>query len=461
MAERQLPKEPLEIVSPRYHMRTKEGKSNRGVRSTFRILSGVEGFGNNFEGSEAQLFKSLTSISSESDDGSGNSNFSYFLLQNISISQTEKAQIFDLFGDNYVVYYLGRNPTTISLNGVTIDDANNNWWYRFMVGYQTFLRGTATATSKTLVELTTCNMQVIGTIMNLSTGQDASRDTDISFGMQLLVKTIKFLGVSGANDIGSLRNTLSNSFANTSSIIPTRAQNEINSLKISHTADAAAYTPRGTTNTQANQAATLVEYRTGDSGYQLNSMRDPLSNSYSYSLNPIYSSDYDNNIYRNPAEIRESIWATPGYAQDVIRGIRSIRNQLFSIASIPLGFLSRINNEIKYLVRGPQEILREIQGLSTGIQGLIGQVYTQIAEPANTLNALTRQFNAVNNNLRKTAGMVSHMPRTMAEEIKYLYSSGRIRNPGALIRGSGNGTAGVNAAITSIPSTSANEAARL
>lgn len=459
MADRYNPTEPLEIVNPRYFLRTNEGKSNRGVRSQFRIMSGLEGFGDDLQGSEAQLFKSLSQPSGQ-DNGNGMSNFSYFLLQNISISQTEKSQIFDLFGDNYVVYYLGRNPTTVSIDGVTIDDVENNWWYRFMTGYQNFLRGTSTATSRTLVEFITCNMQVIGTIMNLSTNQNSARDTDISFGMQILVKTITFIPVAGVNDIGSLRNTLSNSYNNTTSI-PTKAQNEINSLKISHASDAAAYTQRGTTNSQANQAATLVEYRTGDSGYELNSLRDPLNNSSYYSLSPIYSSGYDNNIYRNPAELRQTIWAIPGYAQDVIRGIRSIRNQLFSIASIPLGFLSRINNEIKYLVRGPQEILREIQGLNVGIQGLIGEVYNQIAEPANTIGALTRQFNATNNNLRKTAGLISHIPRTMAEEIKYLYSSGKIRHPGALIRGSGSGTAGINAAMTSIPSTSANEAARL
>lgn len=450
------PTEPLQQVNARYYLKNRESSPTRGTRTQVRIRGGTEDFGANLEGPASTLLTSLKADVSEQ-----RNTFSYFILQDISINQQEKTHIFDLYGDNYVVYYLGRCPTTINLSGITIDDIENNWWYRFMIGYEQFLRGTALAEHKTLVEITTCNMQVIGTITSLSTRQSAERDTDVQFNMQMLVKTIRYDAIEGANDVGSIRNTLSNTFANTG-FIPSLAQQPINSIKASSPADATAYTARGA-DTGNNNGASLTDYQQGDSGYALNAALGSNEQLSFYSLNPVYTSAYDNNQYRSAAEVRQSINAIPGYAQDVIRGIRSIRSMLFSVASIPLGFLSRINNEINFVLRGPREILREIQGLGLGLQGIVGQLYSEVTEPFYAVNALRSQFDSTVNTIKNTAGTIAFIPRTLSEEIKYLTSSNALSSPGAFISGvnGGSNASDIRATLSGISRRTADKAATL
>ena len=124
-----------------------------------------------------------------------NSNVGYnrFLLTSCDVAYSEKTQIMTTFGDNEVVYYFGKNPVVMNLQGMLIDSLTNDWFCSFIKLYQTFLRGTQLAKNFEMIELVLPNMSVIGSIISLSSHQDSARDTDIPFSMQFYAKEIKML----------------------------------------------------------------------------------------------------------------------------------------------------------------------------------------------------------------------------------------------------------------------------
>lgn len=115
-----------------------------------------------------------------------------FILQSMQLGFNEKAQIIQTFGDAETVYYFGRSPTTISLSGTLIDDIDNDWFVRFISGYNEFLRGTQLAQRFELVKLYTHNATFTGTIMNLSYAQNSNNDAAIQFNCTFLIKTFEY-----------------------------------------------------------------------------------------------------------------------------------------------------------------------------------------------------------------------------------------------------------------------------
>lgn len=123
--------------------------------------------------------------------------FNRFLLTSINVSYSEKAQIQTTFGDNQVIYFFGKNPVIMNIQGVLIDSLFAPWFTSFINIYDSFLRGTKLAQNFEMIELVLPNMKVAGSILSLSYNQDASRDTDIPFSMQFYAKAIEMLPVTG------------------------------------------------------------------------------------------------------------------------------------------------------------------------------------------------------------------------------------------------------------------------
>ena len=115
--------------------------------------------------------------------------FNNFLLCSVDTSFSEKVQIQTTFGDGEVVYYFGHEPTIFNLRGMLVDSIESDWFGKFIVLYQTTLRGSKLAQNYELVEIILPNMKIVGSIMNLAYSQDAARDTDIPFSMQILAKS--------------------------------------------------------------------------------------------------------------------------------------------------------------------------------------------------------------------------------------------------------------------------------
>jgi hypothetical protein len=128
----------------------------------------------------------------------GSFGYTGFLLQALQIGFSEKLQVVHTFGDTEVVYYFGRMPTQANVTGVVTDDADNQWFTKFIDVYNLYLRGTQLARNFELVQLQTPNSTITGTITNMSYNQDASSDTNIVFNMSLLVKQYTTLTVQEA-----------------------------------------------------------------------------------------------------------------------------------------------------------------------------------------------------------------------------------------------------------------------
>lgn len=87
----------------------------------------------------------------------------------------------------------------MSLSGILLDDIDNDWFYKFMVAYDKFLRGTSLARNYRLIQLTLPNVVLVGTILDLSYSQDASNDSTISFSMNFLIKSMDFISTKATN----------------------------------------------------------------------------------------------------------------------------------------------------------------------------------------------------------------------------------------------------------------------
>lgn len=112
------------------------------------------------------------------------------------------------FGDGYANYFYGRNPRQMSISGILIDDLVNDWFYKFLIAYDKFLRGTSLARNYRLIRLTLPNVVLVGTILDLSYTQDASNDANISFSMNFVIKSMSFISsnqtVQNPNKLNSI-----------------------------------------------------------------------------------------------------------------------------------------------------------------------------------------------------------------------------------------------------------------
>ncbi len=173
--------ERLYTVRPR-HM---HDKTSRGNIATFRIKQQGVAFAPSSSAAAALAARVRQRLLS--DDG-----LAEFLVQSLQVGFNEKSQVIQTFGDAETVYYFGKTPTTLTISGSLLDDLDNDWFTRFVVGYNEFLRGTQLAKNFELVELTTNNATFTGTLMNLQYNQTAANDTHIPFTCTLLIKEFEY-----------------------------------------------------------------------------------------------------------------------------------------------------------------------------------------------------------------------------------------------------------------------------
>ena len=189
------------FIRPRYYNPENFGGSDsRGATASLRLLNVKPSSVEKVKGVERQILDQLVN----------NNGYTSFLLQNVSFTDSEKTQVMHTFGDGYVNYFYGRNPRQMSLSGLLLDDIDNDWFYKFMVAYDKFLRGTSLAKNYRLIQLTLPNVVLVGTILDLSYSQDASNDSTISFSMNFLIKSMDFISSSSTKNTFNVSNNIFN-----------------------------------------------------------------------------------------------------------------------------------------------------------------------------------------------------------------------------------------------------------
>lgn len=115
-----------------------------------------------------------------------------FLLQSANEQYAEKIQVVDAVGDNYVAYYLGRNPPVFQYSGALLNSYQDNWRAAFTLLYNDILRGTMLARRKVVAVLAYDDVLVTGSLNHFSNTLNADFETAANFNFSMLVKRYDF-----------------------------------------------------------------------------------------------------------------------------------------------------------------------------------------------------------------------------------------------------------------------------
>ncbi len=146
-------------------------------------------------GSDAALARALLAEMG----GAQSNGMASFLVTGVSYQDGEKVMVMPTFGDDFAIYFMGRAPRRVSVQGVLIDDYYNNWFYKFLKVYDLLLRGTRLARYFRLLRLTLHNAAMTGVITGISYSQSSNNDTQVSFAFDMILKSYEPLSSPGVD----------------------------------------------------------------------------------------------------------------------------------------------------------------------------------------------------------------------------------------------------------------------
>lgn len=363
--------------------------SDRGPITTLKLLKGPD-----YNPAES-VRNARSNVDKEVQELISAEGFAKFFVTNVAVSYNEKSQITTTFGDNEVVYYFGRQPIVFNISGLLFDSIENDWFSKFLTLYAGVLRGTQLAKSFSLVQITFPNMIVTGSISSLSTSQDASRDTDITFNMQFIAKEVVPL--------------------------PT-------------------YMPQGGAQ---NLVGSLIDFKADRRGVN-----------YAVLSSGTLGGGFMDGVVNASSAANSLVGKLSGAAAGVSSTLNSFRTNIFtpvygvlsSITKIVKSVTGTISSIISSFTNPVNQILRDIQSISSQATGIAMLVENSVND---VISIPSRTLNNVNNTIKglsRTAGTISRVPENISETFKRLYGSGRVKR-GAAILSSGKAKKKDKAAI--------------
>jgi len=373
--------------------------SDRGVITTMKLLK-HEGF------DPYALVKSsgkATDVDVTPDVGNLLSgSFVNFFVTNFSTVYSEKTQIMQTFGDNEVVYYFGKQPIIMNIQGLLFDSMENDWFSKFLTLYANILRGTQLAKNFGLVEITFPNMVVTGTISEFGHQQSSDRDTDIPFSMQFIVKDLIPLPCIIPSGVpGTLVGDLIDFKANRTGV----AGYSISS----GTLGGGFFDPITTVIGDATDA--LAGFMGGDSilvpnvGGALNSFRTSI-------FTPVF-----------------------GVISSITKIVKTVTG---SISSIISSFTNPVNR-----------ILRDIMNISTQATSVALLIESSVNDVINIPLRTVTNFNNTIRSLKSTAGTISRMPENISQTLQRLVGGGRVKRGAAILSSGKNRNKSKTAVLSS------------
>jgi hypothetical protein len=145
----------------------------------FAFLSLYQDLG---DGSQAQA---VSIVDSSAPGGYSNANHN-FILQSVSETRTEKAQIVETFGDHFVFFY-GQKPIILQVRGILFNTEDFNWKNEFLGNYSRFLRGTKCVENKTRVFLGYDDVLAQGYMLNVAVAHDKDMPNVVPVSFSLLL----------------------------------------------------------------------------------------------------------------------------------------------------------------------------------------------------------------------------------------------------------------------------------
>lgn len=111
-------------------------------------------------------------------------------VQSISRNFADKVQPIPVMSDSTVIYAFGQNPMTVRVNGALLNTKENDQAVAFEILYQTVLRATRLAESRSKCFFFMPDRTMQGVILDTSMDQSAPEESIVSFGFTFLVQKI-------------------------------------------------------------------------------------------------------------------------------------------------------------------------------------------------------------------------------------------------------------------------------
>lgn len=350
------------------------------------------------------------------------SGYDSFLITSVSCSLNEKMQVTEVFGDNEVVYYFGRQPIMFNISGVIVDSRDNEWFTDWLSMYSAVMRGTQLAQRNQLLRLVLPNMILTGTISSTSWSQDSSNDVSIPFNFSFLAKRVEPLAVSDSDKMA--QNLID--FGKAESFI---SQQQITSLKTSIASLTSAVSNPGTTIAQLGSAMYSSAVTATKSAFETPSAVKGAINS----LKGVQAGVQDfvnNNSFSSWLSGNSSLFGTTSAA------LNGLRMQLFSPIYGVLTSLTKlvrktfgdVTSIFKSLMSPVQNILRDITNISNQAIGLVNLVNRSIKGLGRTIQSDIRstkqQFQVAMKSLGKAAGAIATSPVTVLQSTQSMFQNG-------------------------------------
>jgi hypothetical protein len=372
-----------------------EGIENTEVRYA---TSGIE---------DASVYHDLIGITNQS------KGYDRFLLVSCDVSYSEKVQIMTTFGDNEVVYFFGKNPVVMNLQGMLIDSLTNDWLGPFVQLYQTFLRGTQLAKNFEMIELVLPNMKVIGSILSLSHQQNSARDTDIPFNMQFYAKQITMLPQP---TLGTFNQNLSVS------------------LKASNVFAAGGRYGQGASLASTTATPTVSIY--GQKYTALGSGSTGGFTEPTWLSNPGKLTDISNSLATGYTWFRNNI------SSPVVSVIATLTKAIQTITKDITKIISSFTNPLNAVLSDIINVATQATAVATLVENSAAGIGHILAIPGinlkNTLSAL-----------KNTAGVITRLPESVADAFKRNFHTGYIHHSAAILSSGPQGKTSKKAVLSS------------
>ena len=366
--------------------------------------------------------------------GTKSSGYDKFLLTGVSCSMTEKVQISEVFGDNEVVYYFGRQPMIFNFSGVLVDSITNDWLTTWFKLYNDFFRGTKTAQNYELIKIVLPNMAITGTISGFSWQQESARDTDVPFTFQFIAKIVEPIAATG--NLGTVSSNVAS--INFTKVAGFNSLSTINSLK--KQLENASDVIKNPTASLKDRAAALSNLGSGLGGTFGAGLLNAKGNIDSFQ-GTIEGWNKSTKSYFN------SISNSAMY-QTVTSSLAGIRTNLFSPIYGVLSSLTKLvsntfntaNSIINNLITPVRNLLRDITNISKQAVALVNLVNNSIKgfgrNIKGQLSGLSSDVKIAIKNVGLAAGVIATAPITMANSVVHMFSNGLITTNSAFLQNS-------------------------
>lgn len=388
---------------------------DRGERAYIKILTTDTKRSLDRKSSESHGISNPTSLDNgvlkDAVTGKG---YASFLLTDVNCSLEEKLQIMEVFGDAEVSYYFGRQPIMFNFNGLLIDSVDNNWFVEFIEMYAHVMRGSQLARNYELVQIVLPNMAIIGTITRMSWSQNSQRDVDVPFQFSFLAKQITPIKVITSNvpvsDSGSINWGKASSFV---------SQSKINGIKLAsgaqHIQELASVikNPLSSVKDYANSLVNLGNnsvFGSLGSPVGLTAGSGSLSNigSATSSMSGLFAG-----INSNLSGVRASLFS-PVYG--VLSSLtKLIRTSGADVSKVFSAFTDPVRN-----------VLRDIRNISSAAIGVVNLANSTIKGLTNQVRTVDRELQSTLLSLKKTAGVITNSPKTIASSLRELFEAGKL-----------------------------------